>query len=402
MWFTCIVAKRNSRAAFVNSPIRSGTEVTSGSWFLVPGSWFRRFRGSEVSGFSGSEVSGFGGSEVSGFGGSEVGLNSGFRILNSESWRRLRSICCRTLFLLTTTLLGIPSVAAQPEQVPYFLTFAAKDRHGVYVRDLDREKVRITVGGEPVEVLFLGGRDVEASYAIVLENSPRTAQHPESRPQWGIVNPIDRIRYNLLDDFFNVLTVNGGEILIAQFFREFEVIQDFTREEDTLRYAVTDMRLNASGVFTDDIEVGRALGRGFDLLKNREAKRKSLVLFTLTIDRTSYQHLEEYQQMLQRGDVDVYVLSYAPRFVSGSSSTFVEKMNAYFFRNLVAETAGRAYLAGEFAYLDELFTDLKGRLANSFTAGFYISPSEEPREREVKIELECENCEVFHRKQLVY
>ncbi len=282
-----------------------------------------------------------------------------------------------------------------------YLNFSAKSPHNIFIRDLKLEEVELTLDGKPIEVRYLGYRDVDTACAILLENSPRTAPYARSVPQWGQVNPLDQIRYQMQDNFFRSLT-ETGPVLLGEYFTQIEVLRDFTTYEDELIVALLGLEPRFTGIVFDNIQVGRALGRGVDFLRDRPEKRKVLLLFTITVDRQSYGNMEEYQQMLRHADIDLYVISFAPRLISHPGATFAERMNGYFFRALTAETGGRAYISGEFAYLDTLFTDLKGRLANTYTIGFYVEPTGEPREREVEIRISRDRCAVDHRKYLVY
>jgi len=282
---------------------------------------------------------------------------------------------------------------------PVFLTFTVRDRAGFYARDLKREAVRITADGRPVEVKFLSNR-VDSAFVVVLENSPRTAMNPVSIPQWGQINPIDWFRFQMQGEFFSILT-EQGPVLLAEFFEEFKVLQGFSGDDNSLIAALNGMQLNFAGIVLNNIQVGRALGRAFDLLKDRSEKRKCILLFTRTIDRDSYPNLEEYKAMLRNSDIDLYVVSFAPRSVTSSTSTFEEKMNTFFFRSLASETSGRAYLTGEYTYIDELFTDLKGRLGATWVAGFY-SPFPERGEHELKLTVELPKAVPTYRKNWVF
>lgn len=303
------------------------------------------------------------------------------------------------LWLLLTALLLIWG-DLQAREIRY-LSFSAKSRHNIFIRDLKLEEVELTLDGKPIEVGYLGYREVDTACAILLENTPRTAPHAMSMPQWGQVNPIDLIRYQMQDHFFRPLT-ETGPVLLGEFFTQVEVLRDFTTHEDELILALLNLQPRSAGIVFENIEVGGALGRGVDFLRHRPERRKVLVLFTITVDRQSYGNLEEYQQMLRHSDIDLYAISFAPRHISHSGAAFEERMNTFFFRSLAAETGGRAYIAGEFAYLDTLFTDLKGRLANTYTLGFYVEPTGEPREAEVEIRVRRDRSQVDHRKFLVY
>ncbi|MEE8585036.1 MAG: hypothetical protein V3T83_09315, partial [Acidobacteriota bacterium] len=125
-----------------------------------------------------------------------------------------------------------PSFAAASKE-PRFVSFTAKGKHGIYLRDLGRQEVSLWVDGKPVDVDYLGYKDVRTDFLFLIENSPRTAQHNVSLPQWGLVNIVDRIRMSLIGGFFESV-VQIGPVLLAEFGRELEISQDFTTHDDQL------------------------------------------------------------------------------------------------------------------------------------------------------------------------
>ena len=263
-----------------------------------------------------------------------------------------------------------------------------------------REEVELKLDGRPVDVGYLAPA-VDTAVAIYLENSPRTAENAVSVPQFGQINLIDRVRYAMLDDFFPPLT-RTGHVMLAQFFDKIEILQDFTDDESYLLDALNRLQPNPEGIVFDQISIGRVIGKGVDVLKARPERRKVLFLVTRTVDRKSASDLEEYQLMLRNTGVDLYVLSMAPQFVSGTGARFEEKINAYFFRNLVKETAGKAYLSGEYKFMEDLFTDLKGRLLQTYTIGFYVEPGRTVEDHEVELHVERKDARITCRKYLVY
>lgn len=306
------------------------------------------------------------------------------------------------LVLLVTGLLSALAIAQDSQkQAVQYLTFTVEGAHGIYLRDLRQEEVELYLDEEPVDIRYFGRENVETAYAFLIENSPRTAPHAVSNPRWGKVNAVDQVRYHLMSNFFYPLA-RIGPSLLAEFFLEMRILQDFTEKDYLLENAVSDMRPESTGIAVDRIEVGRVLGRGVDLLRNRPEKRRMLVLFTTTIDRESYGHLEEYQQMLREVNIELFVISFAARFPSGPGVSFTEQMNTYFFRKLAGVTSGKAYISSEYTYLDELFTDLKSRLQNSYTIGFYLPHSEEEDEREVQLKVDRRDVRVTCRPLLVY
>lgn len=310
---------------------------------------------------------------------------------------RLVALVVLAAALLSSYLIG----QTGERRAAQYLSFTVEGSRGIYLRDLRQEEVELRLDGRPVDIRYFGGQTVETAYAFLIENSPRTAPHAVSNPRWGQVNAVDQIRYHLMSDFFYPLSRIGPSML-AEFFLEMKILQDFTREDYLLVNAVSDMRPEFTGIAVDRIEIGRILGRGVDLLRERPEKRKMLVLFTTTIDRESYAHLEEYQQMFSEADIELFVVSFAARFPSGPGVSFTEQMNTYFFRKLAGVTSGKAYISTEFAYLERLFTDLKSRLQNSYTIGFYLPHSEEYGEHEVELKINRNDVRVTCRPTLVY
>ncbi|HXK59726.1 MAG TPA: VWA domain-containing protein [Acidobacteriota bacterium] len=300
-----------------------------------------------------------------------------------------------TVFYFVTVLHG-------ESAKPRFVTFSAKEKSGIYLRNLKISEVRLFVDDQPVKVSYLGYKNVETAIAFVLENSPRTAPHTVSMPQWGKINPLDQIRYQLVGSYFDQL-VKNGVVLIAEFSKDIRLLQDFTNDEFELENAVSRMQPNSMELMPENIEIGRAIAFGLEQLKHRPEKRKILVLVTRTVDRESYKNMKEYQETLRRSDIDLYVISFASRFPPSHGTTFEEKQNRYFFLQLVNETSGKLYLSGEYAFISEFTDDLRTRLEHTYTLGFY--PPEtggEPTDHKIKIVVRNEDVEVTHRGKMIW
>lgn len=298
------------------------------------------------------------------------------------------------------TLLVLPGALGSVEETR-FLSFSVKERHDIFVRDLKRQELELYIDEKPVEIRYLGGRNVETAFVMLLENSPRTAQHAVSNPHFGQVNTIDRIRWEMMDDFFLPLT-RQGPVLMGQFFEKLEILQDFTEEEYELMNALQRIEPNFARIMHNQIEIGRILGRAYELLQARSERRKLIVLFTTTIDRESYKHLDEYRSLFREANIEVFIVSFSPRTVSGPGWTFEEKMNPYFFKKLAGATSGKLYLTGDYTYLEELFTDLKGRLRNHYTIGFKVSPGAVPKEHSVELRVNRPETEVSCRDTIIF
>ncbi len=304
--------------------------------------------------------------------------------------------------LLGALFLFLSADAQAESRQPRFLTFSAKDGNGIFLRDLKAGEVTLRIGKKPVEVRYFGYRDVDTALAFLIENSPRTAQYNVSMPQFGQINIVDQVRYSLSGGYLQNVVENGAA-LIAEFHRELTVLQDFTSDGYLLSAALDKMKPNAASLDKENIPIGRMIGRGVDMLRARPEKRKALVLFTTVVDRESIKHLDEYEEMLRFFDVDLYVVSFARgRNASGFGATHAEKINSLFFRRLTEETSGKLYVTGEYVFLDEFMDDLRTRLANSYTLGFYVDPDQERTEHEVELSIDRPKCEANYRKILVF
>lgn len=306
-----------------------------------------------------------------------------------------KRLVCAVLFVFSVAHLWGGS------RTPRFLTFSAKDRNGIFLRDLKPGEVTLLVGDQPADVRYFGYRDVDSAFAFLIENSPRTAKYNVSMPQYGRINEVDQVRYYLSGGYLQSL-LRGGTAMVAEFYQELNVLQDFTGDEYLLSNALDRMTPHASGLDREHIPIGRMLGRGVDLLRERPEKRKVLVLFTKTVDRESLRNLDEYRQMLRRFDVDLFVISFASRATGSVGRSHAEKANAFFFKRLTDETAGRFYLTGEYVYLREFMDDLLSRLQNSYTLGFYVDSGESRSEYDVEIRIDRPGCDVTARRKLVF
>ncbi len=301
--------------------------------------------------------------------------------------------------LLAVSILG-PGFSLSAEPLARFLTFTAKGKHGIFIRDLKREEVQLWLDGEPVEVAYLGYKDVETAYVILIENSGRTAQFNRSMPQMGRVNIVDRIRAGLVDSTLRSVT-ESGPALLAEFGDELHILQDFTRHDDELTWALHKMKPKPDFNPMLEIRVGKHLLWGVDRLRERQERRKILVLFTTTVDRESYSDLEEYRYLLRLNDIELYVVSFAAS-ITNSMHTFEQRVNRSYFRKLTGETGGKLYLSGEHVFVHEFMEDLLTRLSLSYTIGFYVDPREEEEEYAVKLRVRDKKVKVDHRKKIIF
>lgn len=303
--------------------------------------------------------------------------------------------------LVAGTIPAATAPAAEHGRKAVFVSISAQDRHGIFVRDLKPEEVTLLLDGEPVDLRYFTYQDVRTAIAFVIENSPRTARFRKSMPQWGRINTLDRIRYRLMDDFVEPLAETAS-MMVAEFFRDLVIRQGFTDDVYALRSALNGIEPNVAHVLQEQVPVGRMLARSVTLLQQRPERRKVLVLFTATVDADSVADLEEYREMLRLAEVEVYVVSFAPRQTSGGGYSHAEKINRFYFNKLTEETSGRLYLSGEFVFLDELMNDLRSRLTHSYTLGFYVRPGEHPEEHRLEVKLSRPKCDVRHRKVVFF
>lgn len=291
-------------------------------------------------------------------------------------------------------------VWTSPLEIQY-LNFSARDKNGIYVRDLDMDEVELLIDEEPVPIRLLGYKNTPTAFLFLLENSPRTAQYPVSMPQFGQINTIDELRYQLASGFFWPL-LEVGPVMLVHFYQDFEILQGFTEEIHQLEDPLLRLQPNSMGLDRENIPVARMIGRAVDRLLQRRESRKILVLFTATVDRESYKSLEEYRQLLRMSDVELYVVTFAARFPSTTGRSFEQTMNGYYFQSLVGETSGRLYFAEQLSYLEDSLLDLRSRLTNSYTIGFNVEPAKEPTEHDVQITIVRDKSEVTHRRILIY
>ena len=304
------------------------------------------------------------------------------------------------LTLLAAILQFGTIVWAGPLEVQY-LNFSARDKNEIYVRDLEIDEVELLIDGEPAPVRLLGYKNTPTAFLFLMENSPRTAQYPISVPQLGQINTIDELKYQLASGFFWPL-LEVGPVMLVHFYKDFEILQSFTEQVHELEDPLLRLEPKFIGVDRENIPVARMIGRAMDRLLQRPERRKTLVLFTTTVDRESYKSLEEYRQLLRMSDVELYVVTFSARFPSTAGASFEQTMTGYYFQNLVGETSGKLYFAEQLSYLEDSLLDLRSRLTNSYTIGFNVEPGSEPIEHKVQITIDRDKSDVTHRRVLIY
>jgi hypothetical protein len=115
-------------------------------------------------------------------------------------------------------------------------------------------EVALYLDEQQVEIRYFGYRKVSTAFAFIIENSPRTAQYARSMPQMGQNNIVDYVIYGLMDGVFPPL-VAMGPVLLAEFYKEFSIVQNFTTDDYLLDDVLVRMQPNWAGMDKENIPV---------------------------------------------------------------------------------------------------------------------------------------------------
>src|SRR2546428_1797752 len=224
----------------------------------------------------------------------------------------------------------------------YYVNFQVRDSTGLYLPKVDLEEIKIFVDGAEQKPEHIFGLDLPAAVAVFYDVGPQMA------PEDVILNPLYRTPLQrsqaVTMEILDRLKTDYSMTLYSYYDEPVRLI-DFTGDTAFLENALRKLQPGKRGEITQrDARASVALDRGIEVLKNRDEKRKILVLFTYVMDMATSQALESIARRLERHNIQLYVISFGPRSATGPGFTPQERLNSYWFRKLTDSPGGAFYL----------------------------------------------------------
>jgi VWFA-related protein len=198
-----------------------------------------------------------------------------------------------------------PSIKTQVQEVN--LTFTVTDRHGHFVRNLAPSNFKIQDNGEPPKKItyFESQSELPLRLAIVIDVSDSVGH---------IFNDEKRSAASFLK---RVLRPTSDLALIMGFNQEVRLVQELASDNKLLSHAIRILKSGGDTAIYDAVSAASQL-----LAKVRETQtvRRAIILITDGEDNSSHIKLEEAEEVAQRNECAVYVVSVNSLTDSGGQS----------------------------------------------------------------------------------
>ena len=223
-----------------------------------------------------------------------------------------------------------------PAPTPVRVSLLVTDKEGRPVRGLNKEELRVTVGGVEQAVSALTVDESPLSYGLVVDNSASLRELIEA----AIVSAkLVILNSRPVDEGFVVRFVASERITL---------LQDFTSERALLDRALDQMYVEGGQTALVDalylaVENFKAKGKG----RAAGPRRRALVLISDGEDRASYYKPDQLVKRLHEEDIRVFCVGLTgllenQRRMNVASKSSREKSEALLTR-LAKETGGRAF-----------------------------------------------------------
>ena len=282
------------------------------------------------------------------------------------------------LFACCALILSAPAGAfAQKNQI--FVTASLTDRRGLFIEDLDRQEIQILEGGQPRRVEFIAREEVPTVYGILFDHDlvqEESNQHWGSRLDVSNTNAAKNFAYQLIDKY-----VGRQTVWVGLYDRELQVTLDFSTDGFRSKEAIQHM---SAGRTTRETFLYSALYSSVMRMKDRNEKRRVLLLFLNLVDSETASKLKPLRNLLSSSNVELFIVTFASQLGSGQG---LSSMSRSALNELAQATAGEMFLAGDYRdHPDDITQHIYNQLRTFYTFGF---ESESASDAPAKLTIRC-------------
>lgn len=190
-------------------------------------------------------------------------------------------------------------VGAFAQKTQVFVTASLVDKRGLFIEDLDKREVQILEGNQPRELAFMARDEVPTAYGIIFD---RALLQYEETQRWGgrqeilSANSAKNLAYQLIDKYLGRRTV-----WIGLYDRELQVALDFSTDGFRAKDAIQRMSVQHT---TEEPFLYPAMYSSVMRMKDRNEKRRVLVLFLNLFDSETASRLKPLKNLLSASNVD--------------------------------------------------------------------------------------------------
>jgi Ca-activated chloride channel family protein len=190
---------------------------------------------------------------------------------------------------------SLPTIRKEVQEVN--LTFTVTDHRGHFVRNLAPSDFTINDNGEPPERItyFESQSELPLRLAIAIDSSDSVAYAFNAEKQSAIV-------------FLRLILRRTADLaLVMQFNQEVRLVQELTSDNDLLSHAIRN-KLRSGGE-TAIYDAVFAASQQLAKVEDVQTARRAIILITDGEDNSSHINLEQAEEVTQRNECAVFVMS---------------------------------------------------------------------------------------------
>lgn len=293
----------------------------------------------------------------------------------------------RKIFI-TLAVLGtiLPAVPAQDSQkTPVFraevnqviVYTSVYDQESQLVSGLTMDDFRVFEDKIEQEIISFAQTDVPSSIGIVLDSSG------------SMRNKIGKVEQAL--DLFLSFDNSQNELFLIRFDDEVELEEDFTRDIEDIRDAISNVIIKGGTALYDAIYLAA------EKIEEGDEPRKIILVFTDGEDKDSYYELEELIDKVEETDCIIFIVAFLDEELSEDKGFFgIFKSQKQEVRDQIASitssTGGKAFFPRQVEELDPIFTQIAVELKNQYRIS-YIPSNESKDGSWRRIDVEVKDAE---------
>jgi len=289
------------------------------------------------------------------------------------------------IFLLTLLILLLPAVSQVRENIPLFraevnqvvIYTSVYNRDSQLVSGLTVEDFLVYEDKVEQEIVNFAQTDIPSSVGIVLDSSG------------SMRNKIGRVEQAL--ELFLSFDNSQNEMFLIRFDNEVELEEDFTRDIEDIKDAISNIIIKGGTALYDAIHLSA------DKIAEGREPRKILLVFTDGEDKDSYYELEELLDKVEETDCIIFIVAFLDTDLSENKGFFgLFKSKKQSVReeisSLTDSTGGKAFFPQQVEELDPIFRQIAIELKNQYRIS-YIPSNEDKDGSWRRISVQVKNAE---------
>ncbi len=268
---------------------------------------------------------------------------------------------------------------AQKSQV--FITASLVDKRGLFIEDLEKQEIRILEDNQPRDVEFMARDEVPTVYGILFDNA--LLQYEENqgwarRQEISGTGSSKNLAYQLIDKYLGRQT--GW---VGTYGQELQVVLDFNEDGFRAKDAIQRMSFQRSA---GESFLYPALYSSIMRMRERNEKRRVLLLFTNFLDSETAGKIKPLKNLLASSNIELFAISYGSRLAAPGAG-LNPAMSQAGLKELAGVTAGDTFLAVDYRdHPEDIAQRIYNQLRTFYTFGF---ESQSGAESGAKLTIRC-------------